>query len=136
MKKIHRKLEVIFEKITSTVTSILGNSITFIIALVLVIFWLSNRDFAKQDVNDSIRDIIHGVAFLSLFVIQKEFNRFSGSLHVKVNELVASHDNANNAVINIENKTELEIHELQKEYIELAEQIKEVEENPNSLKKK
>ena len=136
MKKIHRKLEVIFEKITSIITAILGNSITFIIALVLVIFWLSNRDFATQDINDSIRDIIHGVAFLSLFVIQKEFNRFSGSLHVKVNELVASHDTANNAVINIENKTELEIHELQKEYIELAEQIKEVEANPEILKKK
>jgi low affinity Fe/Cu permease len=127
MKKIHRDLERVFEKITSLVTAILGNSITFIIALVLVIFWLSNRNFEKQDINDSIRDIIQGVAFLSLFVIQKEFSRFSGSLYVKVNELVASNETANNAVINVENKTEIEIHELQKEYIELAEQVKEVE---------
>ena len=136
MKKIHRDLERFFEKITSFVTAVIGSSITFIIALILVLFWLSNRDFEKQDINDSIRDIIHGVAFLSLFVIQKEFSRFSGSLHVKVNELVASHDTANNAVINVENKTELEIQELQKEYTELAEQIKEVEENPETLKKK
>ena len=136
MKKIHRDLERFFEKITSFVTAVIGSSITFIIALILVLFWLSNRDFAKQELNEGIRDLIHGVAFLSLFVIQKEFSRFSGSLHVKVNELVASHDTANNAVINVENKTELEIQELQKEYTELAEQIKEVEENSETLKKK
>ena len=128
MNKIHRRLETIFEKITSFVTIVLGSSITFILALVMVIFWFSNRDFATQELNETIRDIIHAVTFLSLFVIQKEFSRFSGSLHVKVNELVASSEIANNAVINVENKTELEIHELQKEYTDLVEQIKEVEE--------
>jgi low affinity Fe/Cu permease len=128
MNKIHRRLEVVFEKITSFVTIVLGNSITFILALVMVIFWFSNRDFATQELNETIRDLIHGVTFLSLFVIQKEFSRFSGSLHVKVNELVASSEIANNAVMNVENKTESEIHELQKEYIDLVEQIKEVEE--------
>jgi low affinity Fe/Cu permease len=128
MNKIHRRLEVVFEKITSFVTIVLGNSITFILALVMVIFWFSNRDFATQELNETIRDLIHGVTFLSLFVIQKEFSRFSGSLHVKVNELVASSEIANNDVINVENKTESEIHELQKEYTDLVEQIKEVEE--------
>ncbi len=129
MKKIHRKLELIFEKITSFVTIILGNSVTFILALIMVVFWFSNRDFETQELNETIRDLIHGVTFLSLFVIQKEFSRFSGSLHVKVNELVASSEIANNAVINVENKTESEIHELQKEYTDLVEQIKEVEES-------
>jgi hypothetical protein len=44
-----------------------------------------------------------------------------------VNELVASHKAANNAVMNAEEKTEDEITELSKEYTELAEQIKEKE---------
>lgn len=131
MNKIHKRLETIFEKITSFVTIVLGNSITFILALVMVVFWFSNRDFATQELNESIRDLIHGVTFLSLFVIQKEFSRFSGSLHVKVNELVASSEIANNAVINVENKTESEIHELQKEYTDLVEHIKEVEDEKN-----
>lgn len=125
MNKIHKWLETIFEKITYFVTIVLGNSITFILALIMVIFWFSNREFGTQALNDTIRDIIHGVTFLSLFVIQKEFSRFSGSLHVKVNELVASSEIANNAVINVENKTELEIHELQKEYIDLVNHNKE-----------
>jgi low affinity Fe/Cu permease len=44
-----------------------------------------------------------------------------------VNELVASHKAASNAVINAEEKTEDEITELSKEYAELSEQIKDVE---------
>jgi low affinity Fe/Cu permease len=56
-------------------------------------------------------------------VIQKEFSRFSGSLHLKVNELVASTETASNSVINVESKTEIEINKLQKEYAELADKI-------------
>jgi hypothetical protein len=45
-----------------------------------------------------------------------------------VNELVASHKSASNSVINAEEKTEYEITELSKEYVELAERIKKDEE--------
>jgi low affinity Fe/Cu permease len=45
-----------------------------------------------------------------------------------VNELVASHERARNAVMNAEEKTEDEIVELSKEYVELAEQTKGLEE--------
>lgn len=72
-----------------------------------------------------IGDLILGVTFLSLFIIQKSFNRFSASLHVKVNELVVSHEPANNSVINVELKTEAELTELTREYSELAEIIEE-----------
>ena len=128
MKKTHKQLETIFEKITSLITVVLGNSITFILALAMIIFWFSNRDFATQELNETIRDIIHGVTFLSLFVIQKEFNRFSGSLHVKVNELVASSEIADNAVIDVESKTEVEINERQKEYTNLVKDTKQSDE--------
>lgn len=104
---------------------ILGNSITFILALLLVIFWLLNRDYKNADINEVIGNVIDSVIFLSLFVIQKAFNHFTASLHVKVNELVSSHETANNAVINVETKTEHEINKLQKEYSELIEEIEE-----------
>ena len=125
MKNIYRHTERGFEKLASVAIAILGNSITFIIALCLVIFWLSNKQFYMQNIHAIIGDVILGVAFLSLFIIQKSFNRFSASLHLKVNELVASHENASNAVINVEEKTEQEITELSKEYNELAEKVKE-----------
>ena len=129
MKKIYRHTERGFEKLTSAANAILSNSITFIIALATVIFWLSNEQFYKQDIHYKVGDVILGVTFLSLFIIQKSFNRFSASLHLKVNELVASHEPASNAVISAEVKTDQEITVLSKVYTELADLAKDVEEN-------
>ena len=109
-----------FEKLTSFAIVILGNSISFIIALCTVIFWLSNKRFYTQDIHSQIGDVILGVAFLSLFIIQKSFNRFSASLHLKVNELVASHETASNSVISAEVKTDQEITILARVYTDLA----------------
>jgi low affinity Fe/Cu permease len=120
MHATYWKIDKVFEKLTSLATGILGNPITFVVAFCVVIFWLTNKQFYNQDIHQQIGDIILGVTFLSLFIIQKSFNRFSASLHLKVNELVASHEPASNTLINIEEKTEHEIIELSKEYAELA----------------
>ena len=125
MKSIYTHTEKKFEKIATVAIALLGNSITFIIALCIVIFWLSNKLFYTQNIHSSIGDVLLGVTFLSLFIIQKSFNRFSASLHLKVNELVASHEPANNIVINVEGKTEEEISELSREYTVLAAKAKE-----------
>ena len=129
---MYRRMERAFERLTSIANIILGNSITFVLALITVIFWLSNKRFYTQDIHNSIGDIILGVAFLSLFVIQKSFNKFTASIHLKVNELVASHEPASNAVINAEEKTELEITLLTKEYAELAEKVKDMKDEKES----
>ncbi|MDP4209221.1 MAG: low affinity iron permease family protein [Bacteroidota bacterium] len=47
---------------------------------------------------------------------------------MKVNELIASHEPASNAVINAEEKTERKLTLLSKEYTELAEQVNEIKE--------
>ena len=121
MKKLYLQLEKKFEKIAAVASAVLGNSIVFIIALIIVIYWLSEKEFYQQDAHERIRDLIHSITFLSLFLIQKAFNRFSASLHLKVNELVISHEPASNAVIHHgEEKTERELDRLSKEYIELA----------------
>ena len=129
MKNIYRLTETIFEKFSTVATTILGNSITFIIALAMIIYFLTSKAFYEQETHHMIRDIIHSVTFITLFIIQKSFNKFSALLHLKVNELVASHEPASNAVIHAEGKTEHEITQLSKEYIiDLAEQKKEEEE--------
>jgi low affinity Fe/Cu permease len=124
MKSIYRHTEWGFEKLVSTSISVLGNSITFIIAFCTVIFWLSNKEFLAENIHQRIGDVILGVTFLSLFIIQKSSNRSSASIHLKLNELVASHPPASNALINVEEKTEHELSELSKEYAELAEKAK------------
>jgi low affinity Fe/Cu permease len=128
MKRIYRHTEHIFEKISSTATSVLGNSIAFMLAIGLVIVWCSHKQFCNQGSYERIKDIMHGIIFLSLFLIQKSFNRFSASLHLKINELVATSDSARNIIINVEDKTEFELIELSKEFADLAEEAKDKEE--------
>ena len=123
MKKKYRLIEKSFERLALVANKILGNSFTFIIALCTVIFWLSDKQFKNENIHARIGDVIWSVTFLSLFIIQKSFNRFSAALHLKVNELVSSHEPASNLVINLEKKTEYEITELSKEYSEPVEPI-------------
>lgn len=127
MKNLYKHTERGFEKLTSMATSILGNSIAFIIALCIVIFYFSNSLFYNSNIHSLIGDIILGSTFLSLFIIQRAFVHFAASLNLKVNELIASNDSASNAVINAEQKTGSEITELAKEYTELIELIKKEE---------
>ncbi len=125
MKSVYVFTERVFEKLTAAITGILGNSITFMIALVMVLFWWSNKEFYTENIHQKIGDIIFGSTFLSLFVIQKSFNKFTGSLHLKINELIASHDTASNAIIGVESKSEQEIMEMAKEHAELLAKLEE-----------
>jgi low affinity Fe/Cu permease len=136
IKKISHHTERIFEKVTSVAISIMGNSLTFTFALALTLFWFSQKEFFDLTLHESIRDVIHGFIFLSLFLIQKSFNRFSAALHLKVNELVSSHESASNEVINTEQKTERELTELSKEYIELIENKLDSSDSDNSKRTK
>lgn len=123
MKKTYLSIEKAFERLTAIATKILGNSITFIIAFFLVVFWWINNVFNNPDIHTIIGDIIFGTTFLSLFIIQKSFNRYSALIHLKMNELISSHETANNSVMNTSQKTEHEIRELSKEYIETEEEV-------------
>jgi low affinity Fe/Cu permease len=118
MKEIYFKMERHFEKLVSLATSILGNSITFMLACILVFFWWISTLLVSNDLRQNIGDFIFGITFLSLFIIQKSFNRYSALIHLKINELISSHEKANNSVMNTNLKTEQEIIELSKEYIE------------------
>jgi low affinity Fe/Cu permease len=126
MKATYFKVERKFERLTSISTKILGNSITFILALIMVIFWWSSNLFTSNDIHQNIGDIIFGITFLSLFIIQKSFNRYSALIHLKINELISSHKPANNSVMHTSKKTEKEIRRLTREYTDsMEEQFKE-----------
>lgn len=127
MKNLYKILETIFEKFSLFATRVLGNSITFLIALSLVIRYFSDAKVYTRPRSEIIMDVIFSITFLSIFIIQKSVNRFSAALHLKMNELVASHDNASNRIINIEEKSEEEIRELAKHYSKIAEKVKDSE---------
>jgi low affinity Fe/Cu permease len=123
MNKTYLNIERKFERLTEFATKILGNSISFLIAFCLVIFWWINDFYINATIHQIIGDIIFGTTFLSLFIIQKSFNIYSAHIHLKMNELISSHEPANNAVMDMSKKTEKEIVELYKEYIDDSEQL-------------
>ena len=125
MNVVYLKIELIFEKLTSIATKVLGNPITFILAVILVLFWWSTSLFTTDDYHQNIGDFIFGTTFLSLFIIQKSFNRYSALIHLKMNELISSNESANNSVMDTGEKTEKEIRDLSKEYLENEEEIEE-----------
>lgn len=118
MNKMYCNIEIAFEILTTIVTKVLGNSITFILAFCLVIYWWATNLFTSNDTHQNIGDIIFGTTFLSLFIIQKSFNKYSSLLHSKINELVSIHHEANNSTLNTSKKSESEIEEMTKEYAE------------------
>jgi low affinity Fe/Cu permease len=119
---IKHRSEQIFERMSLLAIGIIGNSLTFVFAFILVCFWLLNRVSFTGNLHEMIGDLILGITFLCLFLIQKSVNRFSATLHLKLNELVSSHEQASNAVIDLEGKTESEIMALSEEYKELIDE--------------
>jgi low affinity Fe/Cu permease len=129
MKSLYRTLERIFEDFSTAAIKVLGNSITFLIAVILVIIYLATQHVYNENFHDMVYDIILCVTFLGFFIIQKSFNKYSTVLHLKMNELLAAHEQASNRMVNIENKTEEELKELEKHYSDLAQKV----ENSNDV---
>ncbi len=116
MKSTYNKIDAMFDKFVNLALRVYGNALTFLVAVIGVIIFLCDQLFYKQSLHDIIRDIILSVTFLSFFIIQKAFNKYTAAIHLKINELVSAHDKASNDVINVEHKTEAEVKELAKNY--------------------
>lgn len=120
MRSFYKTIERGFENFSAVAIKVFGNSITFIIAVILVIIYLGSQKVYRQNFHDMVYDVILCVTFLGFFIIQKSFNKYSTALHLKMNELVAAHEKASNRMVDIENKTEEELRELGKHYSTLA----------------
>ncbi len=114
-------LEKFFERITLVFMKMVGNSIVFLIALGLVVFWLTGNQFSSQTLHDKLENVFVSLTFLTLFMIQKEFKKFKTSLHIKLNELIATNTIAQNRLMNVEEKTESELEVIAKVYADSAE---------------
>ncbi len=120
MKQVTTFFEKIFEVLTQRITIFLGHSMAFLIAFFIVILWLGIDFFHASSVHIFINDFIFSFTFLMLFIIQKTQNKFSTVINIKLNELVASHENASNRLIKTEDMTEQELRKLAAHYETLS----------------
>lgn len=122
VKSAYRSIENLFEKFSTIAFKVFSNAVTFIFAVLLVIFWFAISDHSSEGLEGWIRDIILAITFLSFFIIQKTQNRLSAATHLKLNELVKAHENASNTLLNAEKKSGEELAELGKKFEDEANQ--------------
>jgi len=115
-----------FEQFSNWATAATGSSAAFTIAVLTIAIWaISGPVFHYSETWQLI--INTGttiITFLMVFLIQKSQNKDSKAVHLKLNELLASHQGTSNRMVNIENLTEAELDQLHKFYIHLAELAK------------
>ncbi|WP_114941495.1 low affinity iron permease family protein [Mucilaginibacter endophyticus] len=113
----------LFETFSNWATSATGSSTAFIGATAVVIIWALSGPFFNY--SQTWQLVINTgttiVTFLMVFLIQKSQNKDSKAIHLKLNELLASHQGASNRMVDIEDLTEEELDRLHKFYIELSE---------------
>ena len=111
-KTTYQRIEQWFESMVGIALKIYGHPFTFVVAFLLVIFFLVQSVKNYIHLQDLVRDIILSISFLSFFIIQRAVNKTTTAIRIKMNELIASHDKASNDLLGIEEKTETELEEL------------------------
>ncbi len=99
-----------------------GTTPAFIVAFVLVVVWGATGPMFHY--SDAWQMIINTgttiITFLMVFLIQKAQNKDSLAIQLKLNELVAAHENASNRLVNVEDMTEDELRIIQKYYSKIS----------------
>ena len=112
----------LFEQFANWATNATGSSAAFIIAILVIVVWAVTGPVFKY--SDTWQLVINTgttiVTFLMVFLIQKTQNKDSKAIHLKLNELLASHQGASNRMVDIEDLTEVELDQLHKFYVQLS----------------
>ena len=92
-----------------------GSASGFFAALLSVLVWLVAGVVYgfSQGWESGLTIYIGVITFLMVFLIQRSQNKELSTLHVKLNELIATTKSADNRLINVEELTEKEISEVQ-----------------------
>ena len=117
-----KKKKNLFERFSDWATHATGSSAAFIIATSTVIIWavsgpIFNYSETWQLVINTGTTI---VTFLMVFLIQKSQNKDSKAVHLKLNELIASHKGTSNRMVSLEDLSEEELDQLAKFYAHIA----------------
>jgi low affinity Fe/Cu permease len=122
IRMAYKKDKNFFERFSNSATAATGSSAAFFTAITVILIWaVTGPIFGYSDTWQLI--INTGttiITFLMVFLIQKSQNKDSKAVHLKLNELLASHQGASNRMVDIEDLTEAELDQLHKFYVKLA----------------
>jgi low affinity Fe/Cu permease len=116
----------ILEEFASAFGTVVGTSWAFLLAMLLCIAWLAmgGRTELYGVSRITVVEFANMFMFIHLFLIQRIQNKNLKALHLKLDELIASKDGANNKLIKAERIPEDEIEALHEQYVKIAEKPK------------
>ena len=107
-----------FETLSLAVTKATGSNTAIILAFLTIIVWACFGPFL--DYSETWQLVINTgttiITFLMVFMIQKSQNKDSIALHIKLDEIIRSHNSSSSLRINVEHMTEQELETIQKYY--------------------
>jgi low affinity Fe/Cu permease len=107
-----------FHRFAHTIAAATGAPTAFILAALVVIIWAAMgpmfgfSDTWQLVINTSTTI----VTFLMVFLIQNTQNRDAKAIHLKLDELIRAKKGARNALVDLENCTEEELDEIEREF--------------------
>jgi low affinity Fe/Cu permease len=111
-----------FDAFATSVMRLVGSPVAFGVAAITVLVWAISGPLFHF--SDGWQLVINTgttiITFLMVFLIQQGQNKDSVAVHLKLNELLASHRAANNQLIGIEAASEEELRRLAAAYLQLA----------------
>jgi low affinity Fe/Cu permease len=111
-----------FDSFASMVTRFAGSPVAFGIAVISIAVWIVTGPLFHY--SDGWQLVINTgttiITFLMVFLIQQSQNKDSVAMHLKLNELIASHRAASNTMIGIEDASEEELRRLAAAYLKMT----------------
>jgi len=101
-----------------------GSKWAFLVAILIIVFWLVSGPYFHY--SDTWQLIINTgttvVTFLFVFLIQNTQNRDARAIHLKLDEIIQSIDQAHNEMIDIEHLSDEELQKLADRYQKVREE--------------
>lgn len=116
----------VFTRFAEKTAAWAGHPSTFLAAFSIILVWaVSGPIFGFSDTWQLV--INTGttiITFLMVFLIQNSQNRDTRAIHLKLDELIRSHNRANTAMMDLEELSEDELASIRDEYEELAKEAR------------
>jgi low affinity Fe/Cu permease len=114
----------LFRHVAKRTSDIVGSAWTFVLALLVIVVWAMTGPLFGY--SDTWQLVINTgttiVTFLMVFLIQNTQNRESKAVHLKIDELIRANRLAKNAMITIENLSDEELDELERQFEKVSHQ--------------
>ena len=108
----------LFRQFAATASRWVGSPIAFMVAALVIVAWAALGPMFEY--SDTWQLVVNTattvVTFLMVFLIQNTQNRDARAIHLKLDELIRGLQGARNHLLDLENMTDAELDDLQREF--------------------